>query len=117
VPAADFEDPPQLAAVVQRWLEHLGTVLFPGITENQIEEMMRPASQDSAWVAHGGSGRRSRFYLVDDRVQARFDFDGQGTLSSYAVHPRREPWVKAPDGTLLQGGDAPDVPILFVGKG
>lgn len=112
--AADFEDSPQVVATVQRWLEHLGTVLFPGITEDQIEEMMRPASRDSAWVAHGGSGRRSRFYLVDELVQVRFDFDGQGALASYAVHPRREPWQKAPDGTLLQGGDAPDVPMLFM---
>ncbi|HEV8579160.1 MAG TPA: hypothetical protein VGX68_08755 [Thermoanaerobaculia bacterium] len=116
MPAADFEDSPQVAASVQRWLEHLGAVLFPGIMEDQIEEMMRPVSRDSAWLAHGGSGRRSRFYLVDEPVQVRFDFDGQGVLTSYAVHPRREPWRKAPDGTLLQGGDAPDVPIHFVGK-
>lgn len=117
MPTDDFEDSPQVAATVQRWLEHLGAVLFPGIMEDRIEEMMRPASRDSAWVAHGGSGRRSRFYLVDDRVQTRFDFDGQGALTSYAVHSRREPWVKAPDGTLLQGADAPDAPIFFLRDG
>jgi hypothetical protein len=117
VPAADSQPSPQATATMQRWLDHLGAVLVPGITENQIDEMMRPVSRDRAWRAHGGSGRRSHFYLLDDLVQARFDFDGQGALTSYAVHPRREPWVKAPDGTLLEGADAPDAPLIFLGDG
>lgn len=81
---------------------------------DKVEQIISPLSRDRAWMYHGGSGNRSLFYLIDDCVQLRFDFDLHDTLISCAVFPKTEAWLKAPDGTLLKGGETYESDILFV---
>jgi len=95
------------------WIRHFQTTLFQGMTEEETAKLMTPVARDDAWIYHGGSGRRSRLYLIDDYLQARFDFDHQDVLLSYAVYKKSESWLKGPDGVLLRGAEAPDAELLF----
>jgi len=98
---------------IKMWIKHLQTVLFRGISEPEIGKLMAPVARDSAWIYHGGTGKRSRLYKIDDYVQARFDFDVQDVLISYAVFPLKAGWLKGPDGILLGGFEAPDAELFF----
>jgi|GraSoiStandDraft_36_1057302.scaffolds.fasta_scaffold300004_2 hypothetical protein len=95
------------------WIRHFQTTLFQGISEPEIAKLMTPVARDDAWIHYGGTGRRSRLYLIDDYLQARFDFDHQDVLLSYAVYKTAEGWLKGPDGVLLRGAEAPDAELLF----
>jgi hypothetical protein len=100
-------------AAIKMWIKHFETVLFQGISEQEIAKLMAPVACDDAWIYHGGTGQRSRLYKIDDYVQARFDFDVQDVLISYAVYQLRGGWLKGPDGILLRGFEAPDAELLF----
>jgi hypothetical protein len=98
---------------IDAWIRHLQTSLFPGISEKEIAELVGPVARDDAWIYQGGSGRRSRLYRIDDYLQARFDFDDQDQLLSYAVYESRENWLKGPDGTLQWGFQTSDIELWF----
>ena len=99
--------------VIKMWIQHFQTTLFQGISEQDIAKLMTPVARDHAWIYYGASGRHSRLYLIDDYLQARFDFDHQDVLLSYAVYKTAEGWLKGPDGVLLRGAEAPDAELLF----
>lgn len=98
---------------IQRWRQHLDSTLTAEMPEAEIINRMSPLARDSAWIPYGGTGRRSRLFLVDDCVQVRFDFDAGERLVSYSVYEHKNAWLKSPDGTLLSGFDAPDAELSF----
>jgi hypothetical protein len=105
--------PPDVTAAVRRWLDHLEATLDKGISASAVNEIMVPLARDSAWLPYGGSGRWSRFYLIDDCLQAQFDFNERDVLDSYSVYPHQEEWLKAPDGTLLRGFETAGAELRF----
>jgi hypothetical protein len=105
--------PKEVSSAIKMWVEYFQTALFEGITENRVAQLMTPVARDHAWIYHGGTGMRSRLYMIDDYVQARFDFDYQDVLVSYAIYARQEGWLKGPRSVLLHGFEASDVELLF----
>jgi len=102
-----------ISSAVKMWVDYLQPNLSKGITQDEIEQLMVSASRDKAWIYYGGSGRRSRLYMIDDYVQARFDFDDRDVLISYSVYPRPGGWLKGPGGVLLRGSETPEAELLF----
>lgn len=98
---------------IKMWINHFQITLFQSTSEQEVAKLMAPIARDDAWIFHGGSGRRSRLYMIDDYLQARFDFDQRDLLLSYAVYESREGWLKGPDGVLLGGYSASDAELLF----
>jgi hypothetical protein len=95
------------------WREYFQTSLSQESSEQQIAQLMSGIARDDAWIPYGGSGRHSRFYLIDDYLQARFDFDHNDLLQSYSVYETKEGWLKDPQGILLSGSAAPDAELLI----
>jgi hypothetical protein len=106
-------DEKTLEEAIQLWIRHLQTALFQGISEPEIAGLMAEAARDTASIHHGGSGNHSRFFLIDDFLQARFDFNRQDVLLSYAVYESKEGWLKGPDSVLLRGHEGSDAELLF----
>jgi hypothetical protein len=96
----------EISNAINLWINHFRTTLFQGASEQEIAKLMAPIARDNAWMYHGGSGNRSRFYMIDDYLRVRFDFDRRDLLLSYTVYESKEGWLKGPDGVLLNGDSA-----------
>lgn len=71
-----------------------------------VEAVAAPVARDRAWLVHGGSGRRALQVLIDDHLQASFEFDAGDSLVAFSVFERRATWLKRPGNVLVHG--APD---------
>ena len=105
--------PGAIKEAIVAWLEYFQASLSQETSEQEIARQMSGIARDDAWMPHGGSGRLSRFYLIGDYLEARFDFDHDHLLRSYSIYETREGWLKGPDGILLSGYSAADAELVI----
>lgn len=91
----------KMLSSIPEWINYLEKKLSNLTTLKQIEELFFQLAKDSAWIYNGGSGNRSRFFLIDNKIQFRFDFDRNDYLISFAVFPQSKKWTKTSDGILV----------------
>jgi hypothetical protein len=100
-----------VSSAIIKWINHFQATLFEGTTEHEVAHILGSGVRDKAWIYHGGSGRRSRLYMIDDYVQARFDFDDQDLVVAYAVFAQKGGWLRGPGGALLYSPEPADIEL------
>lgn len=86
------------------WAESLERLTKNHASNTELELFMQSKFRDRAWVAWGGTGSRSLYFLIDDFHQIRCDFDHDQHMISFDIMPS-VPWLKGPDGSLVYGLD------------
>jgi hypothetical protein len=89
-------------AALDSWKRFLAQQFKLGQREDEVEKVMAGKFRDRGKVPHGGTGAYSVVYLIDDYHQVSFGFDLHSELTLLPVTTARKPWLRLPDGTIVE---------------
>lgn len=76
-----------------------------GNLEQDINKLMAGKFRDQGRAYYGGTGAYGVLFLVDDFHQVTFEFDASSKLTSIPRILKRRPWLRFPDGTIVESGN------------
>jgi hypothetical protein len=85
---------------MRAWQTELADVIKIGSKISEVERAMAGKYRDKATIRWGGSGSYALFYLIDDFIQVRVEFNIRNEVVSVPVVARKGPWIRQPDGEL-----------------
>jgi len=104
---ADLSSPQAIDAFLARQLG-------PQSTLADVEKLMAPLAQRSAWVPLGGTGARQRHFQVPGDLRVLFELDGHDRLLGYAAYQSSAAWRTDDASTLLGAAATPDVQLILL---
>jgi hypothetical protein len=99
--APDAADSEQIAHAIERWSAWLSTTFVVGKEPGSEREELSRIARDRATLHHGGSGSYAEYFLVDDFLQVRIEFDRHGRLAVQPIVEHAGRWLKNTDGSLM----------------
>jgi hypothetical protein len=83
----------------KKWQQFIDEHIKQGSDVKMVDKILNNFSRDKISMFLGGTGAYYRYYLIDDFIQIKAEFDKNDILASVPTIEPLQKWRKLPDGT------------------
>jgi hypothetical protein len=90
----------------KKWQQYIDEHIKIGNDVKVVDKILNDFTRDKIIMPLGGSGSYYKYYLIDDFIQIRADFDVNDTLIRIPIIEPLQKFRKFPDGTGVADADS-----------
>ena len=95
----------------KNWQQFISDHIKLGSDIKTVDKILNDLSRDKITMPLGGTGAYYKYYLIDDFIQIRAEFDRNDVLTGVPKVEPLQKWRKFPDGTGVMDTDSAKDPL------